>query len=120
MEANRDWYIQRGLFLLLERCSLLVQRTAFKRVCRHIAALQGTVQIKLPLLQAGLRGVGCDMSMEEVECVAANLIHRKLIRGYLSHKPPVLVLAKTDAFKPLPEVLAATGPAGRGPAIADI
>lgn len=52
------------------------------------------------------------LSLDEVECIIATLIARKMVRGYLSHKPPVLVLAKSGAFRPLPEVLAATAPGG--------
>lgn len=78
------------------------------------------MQIKLTHLQAGLEAAGADgVDLDEVECLLANLIFRKMIRGYLSHKPPVLVLAKQGAFKPLPEILAATGPAGAGAAAPD-
>ena len=44
------------------------------------------------------------MDLAEVECLVANLIHGKFIRGYLSHKPPFLVTAKENAFRPLREV----------------
>ena len=39
--------------------------------------------------------------MDEVECLAANLIFRKYVRGYLSHKSKVMVVAKADPFPPL-------------------
>jgi hypothetical protein len=81
--------------------------------------LTGSVQIRLPHLQIGLRAAGLDVDADEVECLLANHVFRKMIRGYISHKPPVLVLAKAGAFKPLPEVLAATGPAGAGATAAD-
>jgi len=87
--------------------------------CKQLSDLTGSVQIRLPHLQAGLRAAGLDVDADEVECLLANLVFRKMIRGYISHKPPVLVLAKAGAFKPLPEVLAATGPAGAGAGAAD-
>ena len=34
------------------------------------------------------------MDIDEVECVVANLIFRKFIKGYISHKSRVVVLAK--------------------------
>jgi hypothetical protein len=78
------------------------------------------VQIKLTHILAGLEACGVTgVDLDEVECLLANLIFRKMMRGYLSHKPPVLVLAKTAAFKPLPEVLASTGPAGGGAGVPD-
>ena len=39
--------------------------------------------------------------MDEVECLAANLIFRKYVRGYLSHKSKVMVVAKAEPFPPL-------------------
>ena len=39
--------------------------------------------------------------MDEVECVAANLIFRKYVKGYISHKNKVVVVAKADPFPPL-------------------
>ncbi|QBM88684.1 PCI domain-containing protein [Metschnikowia aff. pulcherrima] len=35
---------------------------------------------------------------EEVECVLANLIHKKWIKGYISHANRCIVLLKTDPF----------------------
>ena len=41
------------------------------------------------------------MDIDEVECVVANLIFRKFIKGYISHKSRVVVLAKNAPFPPL-------------------
>lgn len=38
-------------------------------------------------MQTESQGVALDM--DEVECVAANLIFRKYVRGYISHKNKV-------------------------------
>ena len=40
----------------------------------------------------------------ELQCILANLIYRKYIKGYIAYKPRVLVLAKTGAFPDLSEV----------------
>jgi len=61
--------------------------------------------VRLPLLHAAVVACGVDADAAEVECVLANLVARKWVRGYLSHRPPVLVLAKVAAFKPMAEVL---------------
>lgn len=42
--------------------------------------------------------------MDEVECVAANLIFRKYVKGYISHKNKVMVVARQDPFPPLASV----------------
>ena len=67
------------------------------------------MQIKLVHIHAGLIACGCspDVDLDEVECLLANLIFMGLIRGYISAKLHVLVLAKADAFRPLPTLLAA-------------
>lgn len=47
---------------------------------------------------------GVEMDMDEIECVCANLIYRKYIKGYISHKNKVMVVAKSDPFPPLSSV----------------
>lgn len=45
------------------------------------------------------------MDLAELECLCANLIERKWVRGYLAHKSGVLVLAKTNAFPSVSSLL---------------
>jgi hypothetical protein len=52
---------------------------------------------------------GVEMDMDEVECVAANLIYRKFVKGYISHKSKVMVVAKAEPFPPLGLAAAAEG-----------
>lgn len=109
MERNRDVYIRGGVYLIVERLQLLVYRKLFKRVCAAAVRLTGSVQVKLALIHAGVAAAGAapDVDVEEVECLLANLIFRKLVRGYLAQRSGVLVLAKANAFPPLPQALAA-------------
>lgn len=51
--------------------------------------------------QKALAWQGMDIGIDEVECIVANLIFRKYVKGYLSHKSRVAVLSKVDAFPPL-------------------
>ena len=44
------------------------------------------------------------MDMDGVECIVANLIYRKYVKGYLSHQHSVAVLSKADPFPPLSTV----------------
>lgn len=73
--------------------------------------------MRLPWLVAAVGAASRDGAADEaeVECVVANLVARKWIRGYLSHRPPVLVLAKQAAFKPMSEVLGWAAAAAAGP-----
>lgn len=82
-------------------------------------AMTGSPKLRLPHILAGMHAAGLDTDADELECLLANLIFRNNIRGYLSHKPAVLVLARDGAFKPLPVVLAESGPAGHGAGVAD-
>lgn len=39
-----------------------------------------------------------------MECIVANLIFQKYVKGYISHKLRTVVLSKQDAFPPLSEI----------------
>ena len=40
----------------------------------------------------------------EIQCLLANLIYRKFVKGYIAYRARVVVLAKIDAFPPLRDV----------------
>ena len=42
---------------------------------------------------------GQDLDLDEVECILANLIYRKYVKGYMSHQHRVMVISK--AVRPL-------------------
>lgn len=46
------------------------------------------------------------VDVDEIECIVANLIHKKYIKGYISHSQRMLVLSKKDAFPLLKNVAA--------------
>jgi hypothetical protein len=54
-------------------------------------------QLPLETLLAALRVNGTDMSMDELECILANLIFQQNMKGYIAHKRCV-VLSKQDPF----------------------
>jgi len=54
-------------------------------------------QLPLDTLLAALRVNGTDMSVDELECILANLIFQGNMKGYIAHKRCV-VLSKTDPF----------------------
>ena len=54
-----------------------------------------------PMRSPAAAAQGVLLDMDEVECIAANLIYRKYCRGYISHKNKVMVVAKADPFPPL-------------------
>ena len=55
-------------------------------------------------LQDALEWQHLKLSMEEVECLVANLIYRGYVKGYISHAKRVLVLSKMNPFPALDSV----------------
>ncbi|PRW20744.1 PCI domain-containing 2 [Chlorella sorokiniana] len=103
MEAQQFRFIQEGTYLLLEKLRYAVYRRLLRVVHGVHAQLEPEkrTQIPLPQFQTALALQGVPLDMDEVECVAANLIFRKYVRGYISHKNEVMVVAKADPFPPL-------------------
>ena len=106
LDEGEAMFIKRGTYLILEKLRMSVYRTLFKK----IHAIQGELepakanQIALSKFQIALKFCGTDVDIDEVECIVANLIFRKFVKGYISHKNRVVVLAKTDPFPSLKTV----------------
>ena len=71
-------------------------------------------QNQLPLrdMVAAIQGLsntrgGPAMDEAELECALAVLIHKKLVKGYLSHRPLVLVVSKANPFPKISDVFGA-------------
>ena len=109
LHANESTFIKQGTYLILEKLRMSVYRTLFKK----IHAIHGeretnkANQVALVKFQRALRWCGVDdVDIDEVECVVSNLIFRKFVKGYISHKNRVVVLSKADPFPPLKTVFA--------------
>ncbi|EFO98542.1 hypothetical protein CRE_20287 [Caenorhabditis remanei] len=101
LTKNEPFFIKCGIFLVLEKLRTITSRTLFKKVSQII----GTTQIPLEAFLTGLRLVGVtDVNMDELECIIANLIAEKKIKGYLAHQQQKLVISKTNAFPTLSSV----------------
>lgn len=104
--------LNRHIYLLVLRLKqlcylLLVRKTAtfYKTVndkTPHIVPL-AYFQKALDFAQKGSDPSKEEASVEQVECILANLIAQKHIKGYISHANRCIVLLKSDAFpKPAP------------------
>lgn len=104
-------FVRSGTYLLMEKMRMLVYRTALKKIYqfRVRASTSGAEnmtpahQIKLEYFRSILMWMGADLaseesSMDEVECIVANLIYRKYVKGYISHQKRILVVSKQEAF----------------------
>ena len=71
--------------------------THYIHFCRW--AVSGkTTRISVTDFHTGLRLSGTDVSVEEAECLVANMIYKGYMRGYISHEKQMVVLANTNAF----------------------
>ena len=90
----QDKFIQRGTYLLLEKCKTVCHRNLFKRVF----AIMGKHQMPLDNVVNAMKWLGMEIDLDEVECILSNLIFKKYVKGYISHTKRILVLSKKDPF----------------------
>eukprot|EP00536_Pseudo-nitzschia_multiseries_P017780 jgi/Psemu1/226451/e_gw1.1809.9.1 len=90
----QDRFIRQGTYLLLEKCKTVVYRNLFKRVWK----IMDSHQIKLEHIAKAFKWLGMSIDLDEMECILANLIFKRYIKGYLSHAKRTLVLSKRDPF----------------------
>ncbi|CAI4228604.1 unnamed protein product [Auanema sp. JU1783] len=95
---HEDFFIQCGIFLMLEKLRGITFRTLFKK----ISTILNTNMIPLGAFLCILKYLKVDDVDElELECIVANLIAEKKIKGYLSHQHQKLVISKKDPFPAL-------------------
>ncbi|KAL3702003.1 hypothetical protein R1sor_020025 [Riccia sorocarpa] len=103
LQANEDQFLRSGVYLVLEKLELQVYQRLMKKI--HLIQKQKDAsrahQIKMDSILKALKWLQVDMDLDEVECIMATLIHKNLMRGYLSHKSKVVVLSKQDPFPSL-------------------
>ncbi|KAH7700724.1 Proteasome component (PCI) domain containing protein [Aphelenchoides avenae] len=101
LEEHQHFFIECGIFLMLEKLKIITYRTLFKQV----VSILNTHQIKLDAFLVALRFLGTEMDADELSCILANLIAQKKIKGYISHQHQTLVVSKADPFPPLSGVI---------------
>ena len=103
LNGRADVYIQKGIYLLLEKLKIVVYRNLLRLVYHHVHLQQSgltdkaRVQLSLPVVLSAIRAMGVAMGMDELECVIANLIFNGAIKGYIAHGRCV-VLSKQEPF----------------------
>lgn len=94
---HEEFFIQSALYLAIEKMRPLVYRSFFRKV----AMITQSNKISLKLIVTCLATCEVHMSVDEVECILANLIFHNYIKGYISHKVGYLVLSKKNPFPQL-------------------
>jgi hypothetical protein len=92
---HRAAFIRTGVFLVVEQLKGLVYRNLFKRI--HAFNKENT-RLSVERFRDVVQWLGEDLSLDEVECIVANLIFCNRVKGYLSHTKRILVVGKTDPF----------------------
>jgi nuclear mRNA export protein PCID2/THP1 len=101
---EKQWaFIAAGTYLLLDKLRAAVARRLIKRVALLHAAAEPAKAAQLPLARvaAALAWQGAPADPDAVECLVANLIFRRYVKGYIAHKSGILVLSKADPFPSL-------------------
>jgi len=100
MDEFQEFFIKKGIFLMLEKLTKDVYRNLFKKVhkfCQIYGEANKKNQIRLNMLLASLKINGIEMAMDELECILSNLIYEGAIKGYIAHKRCVVV-SKQNPF----------------------
>lgn len=94
LATHSEFFINHGVYLHMEKLKLTTYRNLIHRI--QIAA--DTNKLPLRYVTASLAWLGDDTDADEVECIVANLIHQRRIKGYISHQLATVVLSSKDAF----------------------
>ncbi|XP_018400553.1 PREDICTED: PCI domain-containing protein 2 [Cyphomyrmex costatus] len=102
MAKHETFFIDAGIYLIVEKLKLIAYRNLFKKV--YLAL--NTHQISVMSLIAALQMYGMeDIDMDETECLLANLIYEGKIKGYISYQHKKLVISKQNPFPPLSTII---------------
>jgi len=107
IDRYEAFFVQWGLYPILMRLRPIAYRNLFKKVAAALK-LSPKVEGKAHIIDlAAFKTVltfsaqDTDIDSDEVECIVANLIAKKYIKGYISHSQQKLVTAKNGAFPSL-------------------
>jgi len=95
LEENQSFFIQAGIYLILEKLKIITFRNLFKKT----ALILGTHQLPIEAFRVALHFMGeTDMDTDEVHCIIANLIYENYIKGYISLQHQKLIISKQNPF----------------------
>lgn len=89
-------YIKIGVFLLIERLTLVV----YRRLLQRLRLVLGSKHLPLPAIECAFKSSGVDFTQEEVHCIVARLVTEKLMKCQISLSSNI-VLMPEHAFPPL-------------------
>jgi hypothetical protein len=102
MNQYQSFFIQKGIFLILERTKNITYRNLFKKT---YLILNKNAKITLNIFQIIFKWLEIEIDRDEIECILANLIFYGYIKGYISHQMGCLVLSTKNPFPSLKTML---------------
>lgn len=101
MSKHESFFIGAGIYLIVEKLKIIAYRNLFKKVYLVLNTHQIPIQSLLSALE--MHQVE-DVDMDETECLVANLINEKKVKGYISHQHKKLVISKQNPFPQLSSI----------------
>lgn len=99
LQEYEMFFIKKALYLALTRLQYMVYRTLIMRIWK-MGGEASRVRIDT-VVECLNEVVGKVISRDSVECILANLIYKRFIRGYIAHVQGFLVLSKKTPFPPI-------------------
>ncbi|EFA84380.1 proteasome component region PCI domain-containing protein [Heterostelium album PN500] len=94
LSTNQNYFIQKGIYLILEKLKNIVYRNLFKK----IYLLNHNSRVPIQNFVIALKWAENDtVDIDEAECIISNLIYNGYIKGYVCHKVG-LILSPKDPF----------------------
>lgn len=98
LASYSDFFWRYGIYLILEKLKTIAYRNVFKKVCLILMTHQVPTESFRVVLTYLLKE---EITLEEVNCILANLIYEGKIKGYISLQHQKLVISKQNPFPPL-------------------
>ncbi|XP_025080088.1 PCI domain-containing protein 2-like [Pomacea canaliculata] len=99
LQRHEAFFIRCGIYLILEKLKVITYRNLFKKVYlvldkkHHIPIHAFTTALRMMQVE--------DIDDDESQCIVANLIWEKKIKGYISEPHKLLVVSKANPFPAL-------------------
>eukprot|EP00943_MAST-04B_sp_MAST-4B-sp1_P007987 g7987.t1 len=104
MKLNQSFFLNRGIYLLIEKLKTILYRNLIFKIYNILGKNSQDNKINLKTVLPTLKQIGSVEDMDGLECMLANLIFSKYVKGYISHAKFYLVFSKLTPFPNLSEV----------------
>lgn len=104
LKENEEFFINNGIYLVIEKLTVLVYRNLFKKVYSLLQKHQIPIDAFF-LACKYLEEPNESITSDEIECILCTLIYQGFIKGFISAQHKLLVVSKQNAFPLLKNML---------------